>query len=72
MHTNRKEEIGQKIKKIRLLKGYKQEYLAYKIGISQTGYSKIETGETSLSLDRASAIAKVFGMSLAELVEWIE
>jgi transcriptional regulator with XRE-family HTH domain len=70
MHANQPGDFGQKIKKIRLLKGYKQEYLAYKIGISQTSYSKLETGETNLSIDRASAIANILGMSLSELVEW--
>ena len=62
--------IGKKIRKLRLIKGYKQEYMAYKVGVTQTGYSKIETGETSLSMERASIIATIFEMSLVELIQW--
>ena len=62
--------IGKKIRELRLMKGYKQEYMAYKVGITQTGYSKIETGETSLSLERAGVIANAFEMSLVELIQW--
>ena len=70
MHNTKPENTGQKIKKLRLIKGYKQEYMAYEIGITQTGYSKIETGETKLTLERAFTIANIFGMSLVELIQW--
>ena len=72
MPNRTSENIGQKIKKLRLIKGYKQEYMAYEIGLTQTGYSKIETGETNITLKRASIIAGIFGMSLVELIEWEE
>ncbi|REA60325.1 XRE family transcriptional regulator [Dyadobacter luteus] len=62
--------FGMKIRNVRLSKGYKQEYIAHRIGIGQAGYSKIETGETALTLDRAFAIAKALDMSLVELIEW--
>lgn len=35
--------VGNKIMKIRELKGYSQEYLSSKLGISQTALSKIES-----------------------------
>jgi transcriptional regulator with XRE-family HTH domain len=38
--------IGQKIERIRLFRGIKQEYLAKKLGISQQQVSKIEKQET--------------------------
>ncbi|HEV7382530.1 MAG TPA: helix-turn-helix transcriptional regulator [Dyadobacter sp.] len=62
--------FGKKIRKVRLSKGYKQEYIAHRIGLGQAGYSKIETGETALTLERAFAIAKALDMSLVELIEW--
>ena len=43
-------KIGQKIRKYRKAKGYSQEELAEKIGISVTHMSHIETGNTKLSL----------------------
>jgi len=46
--------------------------MAYIMGITQTGYSKIETGETSITLERAAIIAEIFAMSLVELIEWKE
>jgi transcriptional regulator with XRE-family HTH domain len=72
MFKNQCKLIHDKIKKIRTAIGYKQEYVAMRLGLSQTGYSKIETGETGLTLERAFAIAAVFEMSLIELLEWQE
>lgn len=37
--------IGQKIERIRTFRGYKQEYLAAKLGVSQQQVSKIEQQE---------------------------
>ncbi len=42
--------IGEKIKKIRELKNYTQEYMAAQIGITQAGYSKIERGESDVPM----------------------
>jgi transcriptional regulator with XRE-family HTH domain len=64
------ETIGRRIRKLRHLRGYKQEIIAREIGLSQTAYSKIETGDTSLTIGRAALIAKFFGMSLTELLSW--
>lgn len=64
--------LGKRLKKLRQLHGLKQERIAREIGLSQTAYSKIETGDTSLTVTRAAAIAKVFGMTLAALLEWEE
>ena len=43
-------EIGQRIRKIRKARGFSQENLAEKVGISTTHMSHIETGNTKLSL----------------------
>ena len=43
-------KIGQKIRKYRKAKGFSQEELAEKVGISVTHMSHIETGNTKLSL----------------------
>ena len=42
-------KIGEKIRKYRKAKGYSQEVLAEKVGISITHMSHIETGNTKLS-----------------------
>lgn len=66
------QNIGRRIKKLRHLQGYKQEIIARSIGLSQTAYSKIETGDTTLTLKRADEIARFLGMSLTALLEWEE
>lgn len=50
----------QKIKAIRLLKGYSQEYMAEELGISQGDYSMLETGAIELSAERLFIIARIF------------
>ena len=72
MENLKPENTAQKIKKLRLIRGYTQEYMAYKMRITQAGYSKIETSETSITLERAAIIAEIFAMSLVELIEWKE
>jgi DNA-binding XRE family transcriptional regulator len=71
---NMKEEnegnIGKRIRKLRHLHGYNQGIIASEIGLSQTAYSKIETGDTNLTIGRATAIDRFFGMSLTDLLTW--
>ncbi len=41
--------IGEKIRKLRELKGYDQHYMASVLGIDQSNYSRIESDTTSVS-----------------------
>lgn len=50
--------IGHKIKNIRELKNLTQEYVAEKLEISQAAYSKMEKGETKVSDEKLSQIAR--------------
>jgi len=61
-------DIYKKIKAMRVLKGWSQEETADKLGIALTSYSKIERGETDVSLTRLNQIAEMLGVDLAELV----
>ncbi|CAG4998729.1 hypothetical protein DYBT9275_02067 [Dyadobacter sp. CECT 9275] len=72
MSIKNPENIGSKIKRLRVLYGYKQEYVAGQMGLSQTGYSKIETGYSKMTLEKATLIARIYDMSLVELLEWKE
>ena len=51
--------IGNKIKNIRELKNLTQEYVAERLDISQSAYSKIENGETKVSEEKLFQIAEV-------------
>jgi transcriptional regulator with XRE-family HTH domain len=52
-------KIGAKIRKIRELKGFSQEYMASSLGITQNSYSKLENQKTRLSLKRLNNISKI-------------
>lgn len=45
-------KIGNRIRKVREIKGYSQENLASELGMSITGYGKIERDEVSINMDR--------------------
>jgi transcriptional regulator with XRE-family HTH domain len=43
--------LGQKVRKLREIKGFKQESLAREIGITLNAYGKLERGETKITVD---------------------
>jgi transcriptional regulator with XRE-family HTH domain len=59
---------AEKIRKARVNKNYKQEDVAGFLGISQRAYSKIETGETQIKLDRLEEISKILDVPLIDLL----
>jgi transcriptional regulator with XRE-family HTH domain len=56
-------QLGNKIKKIRDLKGLKQEDIAEKLNITAQAYGKIERNETKLDVARLAQIAEILGMT---------
>ncbi|MBY0427317.1 MAG: helix-turn-helix domain-containing protein [Cytophagales bacterium] len=64
--------IGEKIKKVRELRNYTQEYMAEKLRMSQAGYSKLETGESDISYTKLSQVAEVLEMKVEDLVSFDE
>jgi len=64
------EKTAQNIKHIRELKNFTQEYVANQLGISVRGYSKIENGETHLTLRRLEEIAIILGTSPIEIMQF--
>lgn len=64
--------IGEKIRKIRVLKGLSQEYLANQIGVSQNSLSKIELGETKISEKRLHQISIVLELHPNEIINFNE
>lgn len=45
-----------------------QEYIALRLGISQCAYSKLERGDTRMTLDKLDQLLKVFEMDLSDLL----
>jgi transcriptional regulator with XRE-family HTH domain len=48
-----------KLKQLRELKNFTQEYMAQQLGLTTRAYSKIESGETQLTINRLNEIAKI-------------
>jgi transcriptional regulator with XRE-family HTH domain len=57
-----------KIKQIRELKNVSQEFIATQLGLSIRAYSKIETGETQLTINRLNEISKALGVDPIEIL----
>ncbi len=60
-------DFANRIRHIRQIKGYSQDYVSMKIGISLSAYSKIERGTTDPSLSRMLQIADVLDIDLGQI-----
>ena len=60
--------IGENIKKKREYKGHTQDEMAFKLNMSQNGYSKIERNETDVPFSRLVQIAEALEVNLLDLV----
>lgn len=57
-----------KLKKTRQNKRYTQEFMAKRLGLSIRAYSKIERGETQLTVNRLRELSQILGVSMMELL----
>lgn len=60
--------IALKIRKLREIHGYPQEYVAFQLGVSQAAYSKKETGRTELSLTVLQQVSQLYNINLIDLI----
>ncbi|KAB1065742.1 helix-turn-helix domain-containing protein [Salibacter halophilus] len=61
-------DIGKKIRQIRELKGYSQEFIAKKLDLSIRAYSKIESEETQLTIKRLNEISEILEVEPEEIL----
>lgn len=61
-------QIGDKIRKVRELKGLKQEAIATKLGMSVTAYGNIERNETGVNFDKLEEIAAALEVTVQDIV----
>lgn len=59
------EEVLKKIKTDRKDKEYSQEYMAFKLDISQASYTNIENQTSKLSVERLIEIVEILGQPLS-------
>ncbi|MBX3103320.1 MAG: helix-turn-helix transcriptional regulator [Bacteroidetes bacterium] len=62
--------VGEKIRQLRQLKGFSQEYMANMLEMSLSGYGKIERNETDVSFSRLQQISELLEVDIAELVSF--
>lgn len=61
-------EIYDKLRVMREIRQWSQEDMADKLGMSVTGYAKIERGQSKLYYDKLVQIAQVFNVSVSDLI----
>jgi len=64
--------IGSKIKKLRELRNYSQEYMASELGISQSNLARIEKNEIGISDQRLKQIATLLGTDVETIKNFDE
>ena len=64
--------IGHNIKKIRELRGFDQSYMAGKLGMSQSNYSKIESKGEKITFEQLNKIAEAFEVSPMDILSFDE
>ena len=63
-------EIYQNIKKFRELKSLTRESIAAELGMSLSGYSKLERGEVDITISKIQKIAEILGVSIEKLLNF--
>ena len=71
-NLNKYQKIGGNLRKIREIKGIKQESMAKELGITTNGYGKIERGESAINIDRLEQIATILGISAMDIMHFDE
>ena len=61
-------QIAQRLAELRRAKGYSQESLARELGLSRQAVSKWERAESSPDTENLIALARLYGVSLDELL----
>jgi len=69
-HSKKKtnKSVGQNIRTIRHQRGWSQEDVANRLGISIPAFSKIETGVTDINLSRLEQIANIYEVNVVNLL----
>lgn len=65
-------EIGTKVKKLRELKNFTQEFMANALEMTPSGYGKIERNETEVSYQKLERIADILGIKVEDIINFNE
>lgn len=64
--------IGQKIRKVRVLRGFSQDYVSKLLNISQAAYSDIENNKSKVNFEKIQEIANIFDVDINDLISFDE
>jgi transcriptional regulator with XRE-family HTH domain len=62
--------LGSKIKRLRELKNFTQDFMAEQLQVSQSAYSKLEIGETEITYKRLAQIAEILQLKPEEIANF--
>jgi len=65
-------EVGTKIKKIRELRSYTQDYMAERLNISQSTYARFEKDDTDITLSKLEQIAEILDIKVEDLINFTD
>jgi transcriptional regulator with XRE-family HTH domain len=64
--------LGQRIRELRLKRGYSQESFADVCGVHRTFMGTLERGESNLSFTNLVKVSKALGITLSQLLSGLE
>jgi transcriptional regulator with XRE-family HTH domain len=64
------EKVGESVKNYRELRKITREDMADRLGMTVSGYGKIERGETDVPLSRLEKISDVLGVSVSQILQF--
>lgn len=67
-----KMKIGERIKKLRELRNFSQQYMAEKLELKQQTYSRMETGDIDFPVSRLTILAEILGMRISDIFSFDE
>ena len=63
-------DIGTKIKHLRELRNYTQEYMAEKLDVSQSTYARFEKDDSDLTISKLQKIAEILDIKIEDLINF--
>lgn len=63
-------KVGKKIKQLRELRNFTQQYMADQLNMSLSGYGKIERDESDITLGKLEAISKILDTNLGGILDF--
>ena len=64
--------FGERVRTLRILKGFTQESLAHESGLDRSYIGQVERGARNISLANIEAIARALNLPISELMQGVD